>query len=136
MANEAARTTFRGIMEEVGVADTINRVSARKNASVLYAPRRKQISPKRLYQVTVNGVATTGAGFSTEAWRTKADAELAAKRKRGLISATWVNGGPVVKVEATTESVDTVKEWANIDLCLYRQYRRNSTGYTYTGVSQ
>lgn len=132
-----ASQTFRDILEGVGTADTQQRVATRQAASVVYAPRRKQIAARTVYQVLVDGVATTGSGFSTEGWRTKADANLSALRKQNALNATWGVLAPVVTVQATSKPVDTIKEWANSEISLYRQYRRNSIGrYDYIGVTQ
>ena len=128
--------TFRDVLDAVGSASTLERVKVREAAGVVYAPKRKNINPKRTYQVLVDGKASTGAGFSTVSWKTKADAELSAQRKRAALNAVWDGDAPVVTVKSTTETVKTVQEWINTESRYYREYRSNDNGYTYTGVTQ
>ena len=121
---------------ETGVAGAVDRVTARKMASGPCAPERKNINPEILYQVTVDGRPTTGPGFSSEAWRTEDDAEGAAEAKRAYLAHTWGSDAPAVKVQSTTQPVQIVKEWADIDSRSYRRYGRCGNGYSYIGISQ
>ena len=128
-------TTFGTIAAQASLAETTERTNDRKLAAVFYAPRRKSINPKRMYQVTVNGAPVKGKGLTSEAWKTAADAKQAATIKRAYLATTWGKDAPTVAVQTAKEPVQTVHEWIDADARLFRSYSKNGSGYRYSGTS-
>ena len=128
--------TFTDVIGNASEGEIAKTAKTRKIAAAFYAPRKRNIIPKRIYQVTVNGKPETGKGFSTVAWRLKKDAELCASRKRNYLHAVWGNEAPKVKVIATIEPVATLQEYIKGTDRRYREYRRKGEAYAYAGFSE
>jgi len=127
----------RGLLEQIteGNQEMRDGIMRRELAAAIYAPKRKRIVAKRIYQVEVNGKPETGPGFTSEAWRTKADAIATANERAAYFKAVgWKDDEFTVGVKISSERVVTLKE--RCGRRFVRNYAHQGEGvYLYSDVS-